>query len=208
MRLRINAVIFDYGNVLSRVPEQDDIEAMAAIMRVDTERFLEGYWRHRLEYDCGMPSSAYWQTVADFLRIELNQGEADQLTKIDAISWSRPNSNMAQLAYRLHRAGIELAILSNMPTDIKIYLENNCDWLPEFVHRTYSCDLKFAKPDPRIYEHSVNKMARHEERIVFIDDRQENIDAARKIGINSLLFSGFERLVEDLGETSLKEHLE
>lgn len=206
--MRIDAVIFDYGNVLSRVPEQDDIDAMAAIMRVDTERFLEGYWQHRLEYDCGLPSSAYWQTVADFLRIELKQSEADQLTKIDAISWSRPNSNMAQLAYRLHRAGIELAILSNMPMDIKIYLENNCEWLPEFVHRTYSCDLKVAKPDPRIYEHSVNSMARHEERIVFIDDRQENIDAARQIGINSLLFSGFERLVEDLRETSLNKHLE
>ena len=205
--MNIDAVIFDYGNVLSRVPEQDDIDAMAAIMQIGTDRFLEGYWHHRLDYDCGMPSIEYWQAVADYLDIALKPEEADRLTMIDAISWSRPEPAMAELADRLHRAGVELAILSNMPMVIKVYLESNCNWLPDFVHRTYSCDLKFAKPDPRIYEHSKNGVARHEERIVFIDDREENIDAARKVGINSLLFSGFQRLVEDLGETSLKEHL-
>ena len=47
----INAVIFDYGNVLCDAQTRKDVDAMAGIFGIGRLRFEEFYWRKRLPYD-------------------------------------------------------------------------------------------------------------------------------------------------------------
>lgn len=202
--LKIDAIIFDYGNVLSVSPYQSDIKAMADVFGVLPQPFEESYWQFRLDYDCGLSNSqSYWTNVSNSLGSKVDNSSINHLTELDVISWSRPNQTMVDFAHLVRAKGLEIALLSNMPTDLKEWVESECDWLPDFDHRSYSCDLNFAKPDERIYLHAKNGLQENTINPLFIDDRVENIEAAARCGINSLLFRDFSQLAKDLGNSNL-----
>jgi putative hydrolase of the HAD superfamily len=58
--------------------------------------------------------------------------------------------------------------------------------------------LGTRKPEPAIYQQTLDILGRPAERILFIDDRQENVDAAEAFGIKALRFDGAEVLRRDL----------
>lgn len=62
--------------------------------------------------------------------------------------------------------------------------------------------MGLAKPDPAFYTHILEHEGCSPDRAVFVDDFPANVEAARAIGINSLLFTGAEQLKRDL--TALK----
>ena len=54
---------------------------------------------------------------------------------------------------------------------------------------------------------SLDQLATEPQETLFIDDRQVNIDAARALGIVSILFSTIEKLREDLIAAGLNKDL-
>jgi putative hydrolase of the HAD superfamily len=63
-----------------------------------------------------------------------------------------------------------------------------------------SCTVGFAKPDPRIYLTAIQNMKTTPRETVFVDDRQENLDACEKLGIRGLLFRDAHQLRQDLND--------
>jgi len=62
-----------------------------------------------------------------------------------------------------------------------------------------SCYLGLRKPEPEIYQRALEILARPAERILFIDDREENVAAAHEAGFRTVLFEN---------ETQLRTQLE
>ncbi|MDE1851174.1 MAG: HAD-IA family hydrolase [Candidatus Micrarchaeota archaeon] len=54
--------------------------------------------------------------------------------------------------------------------------------------------LGMAKPDTRIYRHVLKAMRAKPEQAVFIDDKQSNVDGARRLRITSIRFEGYGKL--------------
>ena len=68
------ALILDYGEVLSHPMRPGAMALMASQLgTLDTE-LTQAYWRHRREYDLGMPVHDYWALVAQDLGAELDEG--------------------------------------------------------------------------------------------------------------------------------------
>lgn len=61
-----------------------------------------------------------------------------------------------------------------------------------------SCYLGLRKPDPAIYQRALDILSRPAERILFIDDRVENVDAAVDAGMKGIRFEGAEALRREL----------
>jgi putative hydrolase of the HAD superfamily len=76
-----------------------------------------------------------------------------------------------------------------MPMDIRVYLTDVAGWLPKFDHMTFSCDVRMVKPKPAIYEHCLHALGVAGSEALFLDDRPENIAAAQRLGIHSILFT-------------------
>ena len=55
-----------------------------------------------------------------------------------------------------------------------------------------------AKPDPAIYQLALTRFGLSAEQTIFIDDREDNIDAARAEGMAGHLFSSAAALEADL----------
>jgi HAD superfamily hydrolase (TIGR01509 family) len=56
-----------------------------------------------------------------------------------------------------------------------------------------SADVGCRKPSAAIYWHLLDRLGVPAERILFVDDRPNNLDAARQIGIRTILFDPMDR---------------
>ena len=58
--------------------------------------------------------------------------------------------------------------------------------------------MKMVKPNADIYEHLLREYGLEPEECVFIDDRAENVEAARALGMKGIVFAGYEQACEEL----------
>lgn len=61
-----------------------------------------------------------------------------------------------------------------------------------------SCYTGVRKPDPAAYRRALDILGRPAERVLFIDDRQQNVDGAAAAGLRAIRFSGAEALRSEL----------
>ena len=57
-----------------------------------------------------------------------------------------------------------------------------------------SCYLGLRKPDAAIYKRALDILGRPPERVLFIDDRAENVAAAQAVGMKAIVFQGQDEL--------------
>lgn len=69
---------------------------------------------------------------------------------------------------------------------------------------TTSFKVKAMKPDPKIYRDSLSKLKLRASQCVFIDDLQENVDGAAKLGIHGIHYTSPEKLEKSLKGLGIK----
>jgi putative hydrolase of the HAD superfamily len=192
---RPEALILDYGEVLSLPQPPGAIARMAAHLGAAPEAFAAAYWRHRRSYDLGLPADEYWQRVASDLSIDGTPPTA-ALIAVDVASWMSFREDVWRLAAEARAAGIRTAVLSNGIREVLAELEIQRPLPVHFDVVVISYDVGCAKPDPRIFQITLERLGMPPERALFVDDRLENIDAARRLGIDTLHFTGGDRIEE------------
>lgn len=121
----------------------------------------------------------------------LMQATRDSLQPIEA-SW--------QLVRTLHRQGVPLYCLSNMPQRTFDQLrERIADW-SLFSGLVISGCEKLIKPDPAIFELIVSRHRLEPSRTVFIDDLAANAAAARACGLHAIVFEDASQCARALSE--------
>lgn len=71
----------------------------------------------------------------------------------------------------------------------------------EFFHAVYASHLiGFMKPDQRFYLYILEKEGFSPSQTVFIDDTKDNVEAASRLGIESILFANAEELWQKLAD--------
>jgi len=190
----VRAVVFDYGNVLCLEQTPEDMKGMALVCGIPHERFSELYWKLRPPYDRGdTDGPAYWTAVAGQQEVGLSRDQIATLIKLDSESIIRPNQGAVQWAELLHHEGIPLTLLSNMPLEPSRYVTKCFPSLSTFEHLIYSCDYGSIKPELSIYRDCLELLKLAPQDILYLDDRAENLEAAARLGINSVLFDTVEK---------------
>jgi putative hydrolase of the HAD superfamily len=201
----LQAVIFDYGEVISGPPDAQAHRNLLTISGVEEELFEKAYWAHRLDYDADiLNGQTYWQTVARDTGVKFTAKQIGQLIEQDAIMWMNLNPAMLAWIPKLKQAGFRLGILSNMPAGVLEYMRPRFPWLTQFDQLTWSCDLGVVKPDPAIYLHTVKKLAVSPDQALFIDNLEKNIAGAEAVGLHAALFANLEQLQDDLGRRGFR----
>jgi putative hydrolase of the HAD superfamily len=124
--------------------------------------------------------------------------QISQLVSLDIGSWLHINQATMTWAQQLHIAGIRLALLSNMPLEIAHHIETNCPWVAYFDPLIFSCDLGSIKPELTIYENCLARLNVPPDRLLFLDDRAENVAAAAQLGIPGLVFDDVEKVSKEV----------
>jgi putative hydrolase of the HAD superfamily len=91
-----------------------------------------------------------------------------------------------------------LGALNNETRETNEYRFNHFGLRDSFDVALSSCYLGMRKPEPAIYERALDILGRPAERILFIDDRAENVAGAMAAGMKSIRFEGAEALRREL----------
>jgi putative hydrolase of the HAD superfamily len=195
----IHAVILDYGEVLCHKPPQAEFDRLAKVFGVAKDSFVARWEKNRGAFDRGdVTAEAYWTALAEDAGVAIAPEELTQVCQWDVEMWGKANETMVNWLRRLREGGIKTALLSNIHPVMISYLRENFDWLDQFDFKTFSAEVRLIKPDPAIYEHTLRGLGVAAEETIFIDDREINVEAARKLGIRALRFLSVEKLRADL----------
>lgn len=131
-----------------------------------------------IDYESGqIETRAFFQSMAD--TFEFN-GTIDSLISAWANIFS-PITKHIEIAGCLAKA-YPLAIISNTSEAHIELLEAKYSFFSHFRERIYSYAVGSRKPDSEIYEHARNLMQSESSKLLFIDDRIENTNAAANLG--------------------------
>jgi putative hydrolase of the HAD superfamily len=196
---KINAVILDYGQVLAHSATPEDFGRMAKILNSSFETFYALWQNTRDPYDRGdFTPEEYWLKLAAQANSSIDRSQIEILRNVEIEIWSHLDQGMLDWVSQLRAKGIKTGLLSNMPSDLVTYLRANCEWMENFVFKTFSSEVGMIKPDPAIYEHTLHGLGVSASESLFVDDREINIQAARALGMHAIQFSSISQLKDDL----------
>jgi putative hydrolase of the HAD superfamily len=172
---------------------------MLRVSGLTLDRFEPLYWAGRAAYDDGSVTGiGFWQEFARKGGLDLDQATIEELNRWDARFWTVENLPMVAWQLALKQHGLRTAILSNMGDSVLESVERAFDWIQRFDVRVWSYQLRLIKPDPAIYRYTLGQLGLQAEETLFIDDRMENVEAARALGMQAIEYLSVERLREDL----------
>lgn len=185
---RPEAVIYDIGNVLfewNPVRFYDSLMPSEARARMFAETAIEDM---NLRIDAGAP---FRETV--YATAAAHPAWADKV-----VMWHDRWIDMAQpviapsvaLLRALRARGVPVFALTNFGDDSFAYAETQYGFLTEFDRRYVSARMGVTKPDPVIYAMVEDDCGLPPERLLFVDDRPDNIAAARARGWQGHVFDG------------------
>ncbi len=195
----IESAIFDIGGVLhsNEMPSvKEDIIKTLGI----TEEEFNPHWRE-ISPDLGNGRISEIQFWDQFLK---KVGYTGPLPEESLLVRGYNNrlqiyDDVLDIARGMKAQDIQIALLSNTIATHVDYLEKR-GLFDQFDIRVFSNEVGISKPDPKIYIITLEKLGTDPTKTVFIDDRQENVDAANNLGIRGILFEGAEKLKRDLSE--------
>ncbi|TWP53173.1 HAD-IA family hydrolase [Lentzea tibetensis] len=155
---------------------------------VSVADFEQAYWPARDAYDRGQSDVDYWRAVGEPLGVDVSASMAESLTAADVAGWLHTDPSTLSLLESLDSAGVPMALLSNAPVSFARVAEEQ-EWTKHFRHLVFSGDLGCAKPDRRIWDHLVSLLDAAPGDVVFLDDRQTNVDGALAAGIDARLWA-------------------
>jgi len=196
--LPFDVIFFDIGGVL--LTNSWDVHERAAVARQFQLDIDNLQTRHAEIFELwergGMTMGAYldftvFHEPRSFSRDEFVAAMLDQSKLL-------PNGALGILRELAATGQYLIGALNNESRELNEYR------LKAFGLRNYfnvalsSCLLGLRKPDLAIYQRAIDIVGRPPERILFIDDRPENVAAARDAGMVTIRFTGADALRREL----------
>lgn len=194
-------VVFDYGEVISRFPDDASRRRIEELAGVDPGVLWPSYGRHRHALDRGtLSSGAYWRAIEADTGADWSRTRVHELWAADFPSWFTPEPGTLDVIADLADGGTRLALLSNAGLDFASPFRHSP--LGELFERVFvSAELDDLKPSATIFEHVLAELGTTAADTVFIDNRSDNVETALALGITGHLYTGPEplrRFVDEL----------
>ncbi|WP_267246972.1 HAD family hydrolase [Streptococcus sp. Marseille-Q5986] len=179
-------IILDMGNVLLEWNKDKILQGVSEMKKdyliLDKSIFQSGLW---LRLDLGTMTRE--ELV---LKVVSMIGSAYQ-KKVEEVIWNWPNyidiyREVFPILSELKKKGHRIFVLSNTSKVFYDLLEEHLSPLKELLDGfVLSCDIKAIKPDLVMFKEILDKYQLDPTNCVFLDDIEDNTNAAEKLGIKS-----------------------
>ena len=192
----IKLVIFDIGKVILDFDHMITCNKLAKYSKKDARYIYDFIFNSEMldEYERGkINSMEMFSAISGELGLDISFEKFKEI-------WSNIFTLKEGIEQLIHRVKTlaKIAVLSNTDEmhfeDIrdKVEIIKDFDWL--FL----SHEAGYRKPEKEIFEYAINKTGISPENIIFIDDIQEFVEAANKLGITGILYKDIITLKKDL----------
>jgi 2-haloacid dehalogenase len=191
-------VVFDLGNVL--IDWQPALAIAAGVGAVEAERFLTAADFDFMAWNHLQDSGRRWADGVDEVRRTHPHWAAHAQAYLDHFPASLSEvPGTVDVVRDLHAAGVPLVGLTNWSDELYYpYAAERFEVLALLDDVVVSGEVKVAKPDPRAYRIAAERSGHPIEHLLFVDDRQDNVDAAAALGMEGVVFTDAAALRADL----------
>ncbi|MFN0118108.1 MAG: HAD family hydrolase [Elusimicrobiota bacterium] len=195
--MTINTLLFDLGNVLLPFDVTRLANRLARFCRLSTNEIIDFLWNDYIanHFETGkMEPHAYFAHITEVCRFE-NLSYAEFKPIFNEIF--DHDQEMVEILHKL-KPSYNLGLISNTNAIHVEHILKEYPFLGLFDRHWFSNEAGIRKPDPAIYHMALSHFSISPHQAVFVDDLNENIESARKIGIKGILFQGAPLLKKEL----------
>ena len=194
-------MIVDFGGVLYFPPDLQALRRWQKFLGLKNDGPLNEFFATPGESDYArkvftgeIPEAEVWKKLGSRWRIS---PWLVRFVRKKSFSKRRFNQPVADFIQSL-RPHFQTAILSNAgDQDRQIFNEAYC--IEDLVDTVIiSAEVGLAKPDPRIYHLALDRLGVQPGETVFVDDLQDNVEAARQLGIRALQFQSNDQILMEI----------
>lgn len=188
----IDAILFDADSVFQR-PPVDLADQLALVLGVAP------YRADAFILDLFAAEAATLTGESDILscaELVLRRWSVDDGLEAFNRLWHQidVHSDVLEVVGELRAAGIYCAVASNQQARRAKAMSIGLSYREKFDAEYYSCDLGLKKPMEAYFHRIIERCGFEPSRVLFVDDRMSNLEAARAIGIHALRFVADEHL--------------
>jgi putative hydrolase of the HAD superfamily len=210
----IKTIIFDFGGVILDIDPQITIKEFQKmgfkdVAKTNSKEFIEDIIR-KFERGIYTPE-VFRKKLKAFLELEVSDQKLDDAW--NALIYDIPAERIEILEQV--KKNYQMLLLSNsneIHYDLYVrdlQLRFGYREFDELFDKSYfSFDMHLSKPDPEVYEFIINQHDLKPSQTLFIDDNEENIAAASKLGLKTYLLAKPERVRDIFENGVLKPGLE
>ncbi|MFA5872237.1 MAG: HAD family phosphatase [Parcubacteria group bacterium] len=136
----------------------------------------------------------FWRTMRAKKKWDINVKELKKIVRMNF----REVEGTRDIIEKLKEKGYKLGLLSVHAKEWVDHCEKKFDYHKLFHSILYSFEIEVCKPERKAYESMLDKIGSKAEDCLFVDDNHENLVAAEKLGIQTILFESAEQLGDEL----------
>ncbi len=192
----IKVIVFDFGSVIAKTDKQMLVDFLSRSLQISSEEAEQAMRMRKIATDSGADENVFWQTYAKERAIPL---PADWFEKFDnekALALQEV-PGMIPLVLELQRLGFQTALLSNV-RETGAAIRRKLGLYNLFSPVLLSCEIQAKKPDAEAFAILINELKVSPDALLFIDNKEQNVKAAQAMGIDSIVFTGANDLIEAL----------
>ena len=191
----ISAVIFDFGNVICRFDNRIILQRISdrtGKSIAELQEIVHASIHLVVDYEQGLTTShEFFRQISDLVGLNISE---DEFVRLYTDKFS-PIPETFELIRSL-KGRYKLGLLSNTSEWDFEHGIRTTPVFPLFDAVTLSFRVHALKPAAEIYHDMLDKLKEKGEHCVYIDDLQENVLAARSIGMNAIHYQQGQNLAE------------
>lgn len=199
----INAIVFDYGNVLLEWNPRYVYQRYFPNDPEGMERFLRevNFADWNLQQDKGRPFKEGIAVLSREFPHYSHLIQAYHDLWIDSVGGAIAGT--VEIVKRLKEAGYPIYGLSNWSAETFPFAREKHDFFDLFDDMVISGEVGFIKPEPEIFQILLDKIGKPANQCLFIDDAQVNIQQAQRLGFVAIHFQSPQQLESSLRDLKL-----
>ena len=198
----IKAIVFDIGDVIIYDNLDELYKAISGEMKIDLQKFRDFRRGLALPYSEGkLSTEEYIKLIAEEFEIEdVDAFKKLWLEKRDELT--KPNREMFRLLDELKKNYV-VATLTNITPLSDVARKKMGVYRPfSLIIKSYETGMR--KPQEEYFELLLKKLKLSPEEILFVDDKERNLEPAKKLGMKTVLFADNKQFVEELKKQGIK----
>jgi epoxide hydrolase-like predicted phosphatase len=195
------AVVFDWGGVIGFSDRAVVVNFMCDSLHCSESEFESANLAKKRAMKEGKLEIDFWLEYAKGKGVQLPKDWAERYTATLKESVGA-DPTMYVLIDQLKENGIRVGMLSNID-DRYTKLIRDFGFYKPFDPCLLSCEMGLEKPDSKAYELLLKTIRLPAGEVVFIDDKAENVDAARRLGIDAIVFESEGQIRGELGKRGI-----
>ncbi len=202
LKLNIKAIFFDLGNVLVSFSHQKMLERLANLSKLPEKQIEKLFLLTGIGKDYENGSLTTRQVFELFSKKSPEKLHYPQFVQAACEIFS-PITQTVELLPKLKQKGLKLFLLSNTSKIHFQFIKENYSFLHYLDGTILSFEEGVSKPNRAIYQKALERANLESFECYFVDDQEDNIFAAKSVGLHCHHFTSPDSFISELKNINL-----